>query len=128
MKKTLQPIDRKVLVMRHNIVWNQSAKERLFLGNGELGVLGFLGRSRAFLALCGWRRRRGLFQAAGCDLRPRLLSFEDGDFIAQLLHGIFKFTNPVLLRANDREQRFDQRCPLVRWNFRMCRESVRHAS
>ena len=56
------------------------------------------------------------------------MTFEDGDLVTELLHGLFEFANPVLLRTDDGEQRLDQRCPLLRWNVRKWGQSIRHTS
>jgi hypothetical protein len=93
--------------------------EAPFMGDGKLSVLGFLVRPRPFFLLAvAWRRRQRLFQKAGSDLGARLLPFEKGDLIAKLLHGFFELTNPILLRADDREQRFNQGSALLQRNFR----------
>jgi hypothetical protein len=99
-----------------------------FLGNGELGVLRTFLRTRALLARAEGRPGCRLFKAAGRDLRPRLLTLEDGDLVAELPHGLFESANPILLRMDYGEQRFDQRCALLRWNVREWRESIRHTS
>ena len=69
-----------------------------------------------------------MFQPAGRDVGSGFLPFENGDLVAQNLHRLFEFRNAVLLRVDYREQRLDQRGPLLGRNFRKWWESIRHDS
>jgi hypothetical protein len=82
--------------------------QRLLAVNRQFGRLRTLrgtGTLVCFLAF----GLRGSFQHTGLDIGTRLLAFEPGNLIAQLLIDLFEFGHSVRQEPYDSQQRFNKR-------------------